>query len=213
MKGFGIGLVFSYIIKITLRVFDVLMYIIADLLVYFGLWIPSVYMLFTGGFMLFGKLDITTLSTASVLFYVGLSLALIGSLIITIRNLIVKPIKEHIKYREVRKEYKNNKAKLKRTELYQKHPDKYFAKYEDDAPPLDHPVYNSTRKNRTTPPHKTYRSKQDPTLIIHEYEDKYVIYKDCGDHFYQLDEKKKLSGNPYNKKNSTSKKNKRQKYD
>lgn len=213
MKGFGIGLIFSFIIKIALRVFDVLMYIIADLLIYFGLWIPSLYMLITGGFMLFGNLDITVPSVPTVLFYVGLSLALIGSIIITVRNMILKPLKDHIKYRAVRKEYKRNQAELKRKEMYQKHPDKYFAKYEEEAPPLDHPVYNSTRKTRTTLPHKTYRSKQDPTLIIHEYDEKYIIYKDCGDHFYQIDEKKKLSGNPYDKKKSTANKKKGRKND
>ena len=206
MKGFGIGVIFSFIIKISLRVFDVLMYLIADLLIYFGLWIPSLYLLITGGFMLFGTLNVTVLSVYSVLFYAGLALSLIGSLIITVRNLIVKPIKEHIKYREVRREYRQNQAKLKKEEMYQKHPDKYFAKYEEEAPPLDHPVYNSTKKTRTSLPHKTYRSKQDPSLIIHEYEDKYVIYKDCGDHFYQLDEKEKLSSNKSNKPQHNNKK-------
>ncbi|MEG1645813.1 MAG: hypothetical protein RR374_00450 [Clostridia bacterium] len=88
------------------KFFNNVLNLIANVIVYFGLYVPLFYMIFIGGMMIFGHLDIRTGSVLKVLFQVGLILSIICSGIITIRTVILRP------FSSIR-DYKYEKAKDK----------------------------------------------------------------------------------------------------
>lgn len=179
MKGFGLGLILSTIVKFIFRFLELLFTIIASLLLYFGLWIPVLYLAITGIFMLLGGIDLNVLNTNTVLFYIGLVLSLIGSVVITIRHLIIKPLNEVIKTRQAKNELKKRRELLKEKKLYQKDPAKYFVKYEGGLPHPSHPVYyQSDRERREQTPPLVYRSNVDPSIIVHEYSSHFEVFRE-----------------------------------
>lgn len=191
MKGFGIGLILSALVKAIIKIIDALFTLIANLLLYFGLWIPFVYMLFACGLLIWGGLDLKVAGVERNLFYFGLSLALLGSLIITIRNLFVVPIKDFAKYKQAKRDYRKKQDEKKKQELYKKNPSKYFIKYEGAMPPKEHPVYGTSAKERDRIPPLIYRSNQDPRLIIHEFDDRFEIFREDNGRIYLIDTKSK----------------------
>lgn len=174
------------IVKAIYKIVKLVVQILAYILVYFGLWIPAAYMLVCGILMLTGGLDITTVSISSVLFYIGLALTLLGSLIITIRHLILNPIKQLIESEKAKRELISRKEAEKRQKLYEKNPIKYFKKYEGGMPHKSHPYYdpNISRKGFTPP--KVYRSRNNRSIIVHEYPTHFKVFREYSNGDFEL---------------------------
>lgn len=193
-------LVFKAIYKIVCAV----LYVLAHILLYFGLWIPAIYMIIAGILMLTGGLDITTINVNSIIFYIGLALTLIGSLIITIRHLIIKPIRQMLESERAKRELWERKENEKKQRLYEKKPIKYFKKYEGGMPHKSHPYYDPNIDRKGFIPPKVYRSSKNPSIIIHEYSNHFKVFQEYpnGD-FKMIDVKDK----PQNIDKSRLKKN------
>lgn len=175
----GLGAIITLIFKAIYKFFYFLVVIIAHLLLYFGLWIPTLYMIICGILMLTGGLDLAVMSTNTIIFYIGLALTLLGSVIISIRNLILKPISELVATQKAKKQLKQIKEENKKQELYKKNPAKYFVKYEGQLPHKSHPVYTQERSDRENfAPPLIYRSNNNPEIIIHEYKSHFKVFKE-----------------------------------
>lgn len=204
----GFAVILTGIVRAIYKVLEVVAIIILELLVYFGLWIPTVYMIITGICMLTGNLDLSQYNVSTIIFYIGLALCLLGSLVITIRHLILNPISQIIDERKIKKEFKHNQEIEKQKMLYEKDPAKYYAKYEGQAPHPSHPVYRQDQKERReNMPPIVYRSNVNPSIIVHEYKDYFDVYReDSHGNVVRIDIREKLVED-----NKTKKKNKRKK--
>lgn len=175
----GFAVILTGIVKAIYKVLEVVAIIILELLVYFGLWIPTVYMIITGICMLTGNLDLSQYNVSTIIFYIGLALCLLGSLVITIRHLIINPIGDIIEERKVKKQFKHNQELEKQRMMYENDPAKYYAKYEGQAPHPSHPVYRQDKNERKeNHPPLVYRSNVDPSIIVHEYKDYFEVYRE-----------------------------------
>ena len=76
----GITAILAWVIKAIYKVVKVVLYCLAYILLYFGLWIPAIYMLICGILMLTGGLNLSIINANTILFYIGLAVTLIGSL-------------------------------------------------------------------------------------------------------------------------------------
>ena len=206
MRLLGFGIFMTALMKTIMKVLQVISLILLNLIVYFGLWIPLIYMIISGILMLTGGLDLTVMNSNTVIFYCGLSLCFVGSIIITIRHLIVTPIKEMMDVSEARRKIKD-KADLEREKkLYHSDPGKYFIKYEGQMPHDSHPMYYQTKKERIkNPPPMIYRSNVDAKIIVHEYANHFEIFRDNHGKYERIDIREKPNEDP-NKKHSKAKK-------
>ena len=80
------------VIKLFFKLLAVIIKVLAALIIFFGLYIPLFYALF--GIILLATTDFSlgVVGTDQVLFYIGLGLCGVASIIISIRNLIVRPL-------------------------------------------------------------------------------------------------------------------------
>lgn len=115
IKGAGIGAGIIAIFTILWKVIKFVAEIIAKLIIYLGLWAPLLYLAYGGILKLIYK-DFYMFSpdTNSILYFVGLILCVIISIIITIKNLIVKPFKKIFSRKDVIQYGDKDERKLKR---------------------------------------------------------------------------------------------------
>lgn len=175
---FGLFAFLMLIGKTIYKIVKLVLVIIANILFYFGLWIPAIYLLVCGILMLTGGLNIQVLNTNTMLFYIGLGLTLIGSLIISIRNLIVKPIRQVLESNRAKRELEMRKFEQKKQKMYEKNPVKYFKKYEGGMPHKSHPYYNPNIDRKGFIPPKVYRSRNNPSIIVHEYTTHFNVFQE-----------------------------------
>lgn len=128
--------------------------------------------------MLTGGLDLTVLNINTIIFYIGLALTLLGSLIITVRHLIIKPIRELMESEKAKRELRERKEEEKKQRMYENKPIKYFKKYEGGMPHKSHPYYDPNIDRKGFTPPKVYRSNKNPTIIIHEYSNHFKVFKE-----------------------------------
>lgn len=195
----------TLVMKSIFKVLHFIIVLIANLLVYFGLWIPFVYLIICGILMLVGDLNISVMNTNTIIFYTGLALTLLGSLVITIRHLIIIPLNQFMDYRKAKKEFKEKQNEIKKQKLYEKNPAKYFMKYEGKLPHESHPAYtyNENERKQYAPP-LVYRSRNNKNIIIHEYETHFDVFREYANGELQLIDVKEK---PQNEKNTMKGKN------
>lgn len=174
----GITAILAWVIKAIYKVVKVVLYCLAYILLYFGLWIPAIYMLICGILMLTGGLNLSIINANTILFYIGLAVTLIGSLIISVRNLIIKPIKQIIESEKAKRELQERKDASKRQKMYEKKPIKYFKKYEGGMPHKSHPYYDPNISRKGFIPPKVYRSRNNPSIIVHEYINHFKVFQE-----------------------------------
>lgn len=92
-KGCAFGLLIGTILRTFMVVVDFLARIIAKILVLFGLWIPLVYALFGVALYYLYKFDPFDFSLYSSLYLSGALACVVSCVIISIRNIIVRPAK------------------------------------------------------------------------------------------------------------------------
>lgn len=191
MKGFGLGLIISLIIKYLIKLINAAIYALASLLMYFGLIVPFFYMIFAISLMLWCGLDLRISGVDTNLFYFGLTLSLLCSIVISIKNIIIYPIKDYLNYKRAKEEYKRRKEIAKKRELFKQNPSKYYAKFPEEMPPPADPIYINKKSDRDKPRPLIYRSKVNSKIIIHEFPDKFEVYKDTKEGIVYIETKKK----------------------
>ncbi len=201
---FKITAILFLVFKAIYKIVCAILYVLAHILVYFGLWIPAVYMIIAGILMLAGGLDITTININSIIFYIGLALTLIGSLIITIRHLIIKPIRQMLESERAKRELWERKENEKKQRLYEKKPIKYFKKYEGGMPHKSHPYYDPSIDRKGFIPPKVYRSSKNPSIIIHEYSNHFKVFQEYPNGDYKMID---VKDKPQNTERNRRKKN------
>lgn len=201
---FKITAILFLVFKAIYKIVCAILYVLAHILVYFGLWIPAVYMIIAGILMLAGGLDITTININSIIFYIGLALTLIGSLIITIRHLIIKPIRQMLESERAKRELWERKENEKKQRLYEKKPIKYFKKYEGGMPHKSHPYYDPNIDRKGFIPPKVYRSSKNPSIIIHEYSNHFKVFQEYPNGDYKMID---VKDKPQNTERNRRKKN------
>ena len=115
IRGAGIGAGIVAILTIFWKIIKLVAEVIAKLVIYLGLWAPLLYLAYGGILMLIYKgFHMFSMDTNSIIYFVGLILCLIISVIITIKNLILKPFKKIFGRKDVIKYGDKDERKLKR---------------------------------------------------------------------------------------------------
>lgn len=197
-KGCALGLALGSALRAFIYLFNVILKGIAWVLVFFGLWIPFFYAL--GGVILYLIFHFNPFdgSQNSVLYLVGFGLCCVGSVIITIRKLILKPLKsvaegykkplwtrkDEVNGNEEKEEEAPNKTKKRRERVTKPE------ETEAEKPLLSENPSNKDsltqeesalpRAYREEP--KVYYSTREPNTLIHEYNDRFEVYRVVGEH-------------------------------
>lgn len=147
------GLFFA--VKIVYWLLKAIIILLGKILVFFGLYIPGVYLLLGAVLTKFNVFSFSALDTRLNLFVLGLILCTICALIIAIRNLIVKPFATVLKKfgEDTKKEFVDKRPKMKKN-------------------PKDKP------RREESPYPLVYRSQIYPDITVHEYEDRFDLYRD-----------------------------------
>lgn len=191
MKGLTLSASLITLLKGLIKLVNVIITIIARIMLLLGLWVPFFYIVISVILMLSFKTNILSMTGYNYLYIIGLILCIIISVIITIRNLLLKPIKELINYRKVQLEYDKRKAEAREKKLYEKNPKRYFAT-KGKLPDEDSEYYNKKGKitNIDELP-KIYRSEINNEIIIHEYKDKFEVFLEKENEIVHIDTKKR----------------------
>lgn len=160
-----------FIIKILYWLLKAIVIILGDILIFFGLYIPGLYLLF--GATLSRYLDFSMINpgTDRTLFFVGLGLCLVCAVIITIRNLIIKPFKTVFgNFKDkAKKEIVESRPKLKDSKL----------KKDKDKPRRGKDIPEEKPQDIQYP--LVYKSKIYPEITVYEYEDRFELFRDSDD--------------------------------
>jgi hypothetical protein len=155
------GLALGSVLRFIVSALELILRILINLLIFFGLWLPLVYALF--GLALYLALGFNPLdwNLEGQLYISGFATCVLCSLIITVRNLIVKPAKQ------VFDGFKTplwKRAKDKNIELVEITKSKATVKQ---------PKKKSEKEEKPS----IYYSAIEPDTLIHEYSDRFEIYK------------------------------------
>ena len=147
------GLLFG--VKILYWILKAIVTLLGKILVFFGLYIPGIYLIFGAILTKFSVLSFSVQDTRLNLFILGLILCVVCALIITVRNILVKPFKTALTNlkNDAKKEFVDNRPKMKKssTDKPRRHAEYY---------PL------------------VYRSQIYPDITVHEYEDRFELFRD-----------------------------------
>lgn len=182
MKRIFGGMILATAFKLIYYIFSTTIKFIANVMVFFGLYIPFFYLIWGEILLLFTDFHISPYNTDLGLYLFGLVLSLFCSVIISIRTIIIKPFK----------------ALFGRDEKFQEHyaPPQYIS-YEGHGdfprPPkrlkprtyrseeygtlrIDKPKEFMDRYEHFHERPEIYRSEVEPDLIIYEYSNRFDLY-------------------------------------
>jgi len=140
-------------LKLAYTIIKQFVKIMARVIVYFGLYIPFFYMIVGAVLVGIGFFRFEVIDVNSIMFYVGLSLCVLCSILITLRTYAQKPVSsvtEGIKDEIVSAKRERRKMRAPQPEV------------------KDDPILF------------IYHSVDQPELLIEEHEDKFVVYYDDG---------------------------------
>lgn len=159
------GLVF--LVKILFWLFRVIVRALGEIIVFFALYIPGLYLILGALLSKFAGFDITTNGLERTLYLVGMVACILCSIIITIRKLILTPIKTVFSGigRRTKKEF--------------------------DTRPDFHDEEKKITRNISSPYPLEYRSKLHPEIKVREWSDRFELYIDDGEgeKFYKVEYK------------------------
>jgi hypothetical protein len=131
--GWIAGFASATVLKTVLRIISLILKLISTLLLYFGLYIPFFYLVYGVLLHLLAGVPLFDFSMQSQLYMLGLLLTVVSAVIISVRNLIMTPLRDAVAFFD--------------------------------------------RNNQPEQP-MIYRSELLPDLIIHEYHDRYDVFRD-----------------------------------
>lgn len=174
----------AFVAKLLVYVIKMLSKAIANVIVYLGMYIPFFYCVFA--LMMYGlfNLDFQTLNPNSTLILAGLVLSLVCAIIITIRNTVVRPFSSLFDFWR-REEVPTYRGEAQRYLVrHRSQTDRY---YEDDyrirpEHHSDYRIQNDSYAQKGYGPEipMIYYSEREPELLIHEYEDRFEVFRDDG---------------------------------
>lgn len=149
-----------FVLKILWWILKSVVHVLGEIIVFFGLYVPGLYLIFGATLSKFTGFDLTIASVDRTLFFWGLFLCLVCSAIITIRKLIIAPFKTA---------FSNFRSRTKKRVVGSK--PQYAPSYDNDKPRRD--------TNYIAP--LVYRSRTYPEITVHEYPDRFELFRDSGD--------------------------------
>lgn len=156
---------------------------LTSFLLYFGLYIPFIYLVYTSLLMIFGNLSLKTFSLQSMMFYIGLIICIICSLIITYRRLKGPQDnykEDYIDTRPPRRNYKRNDNYYRQRyndRPYDRYNDRNNNRYNDYNNRNDYGRYNNNA-NYDVP--IVRRHSRYPGIVLYEYSNRIEYYGDNG---------------------------------
>ncbi len=120
---FTILVILWTVIKLVFKLLAVVVKVLASLIIFFGLYIPLFYGVF--GIVLLATTEFTFggVGTDQILYYIGLGLSCIAAVIISIRNLIIRPLSSvFAPFLEYRDELKKSREKDEKDEKEEEKP-------------------------------------------------------------------------------------------
>lgn len=129
-----IGFLGGTMLRFGRFLFDVVIKGVISVLLFFGLYVPFLHLVFGGALWLFAGINPFDLSVNSQLYIFGLTLCFADSVIITVRNLLFKPIRSMfelvtaVKYKSEGRSYKPESPKIYRSKA---NPDLIVYEYSD----------------------------------------------------------------------------------
>lgn len=161
------GLVFIF--KLLFWLFKVIVRAVGEIIIFFGLYIPGLYLLFGVILSKFTEFDINAVGLDRTLFLIGLGLCLVCSILLTVRKLIITPIKTV---------FSGVGKRTKKT--ISSRPD-----FRDEQ--------RRVERNPYSPYPLEYRSKLYPDIKVREWSDRFELFKDDGEgeKFYKVEYKNK----------------------
>ncbi len=153
------GTIIGSIVRFFLAGTQLLIKIILQIIIYLGLWIPGIYIIF--GVVLYYTLSFNPLDLQleGQLYFSGLAACILCSIVITVRNIIVKPISTIFQgSKTTMVSPKMPQEDITPTEPLQARSTKYQHSYEIERPSI-------------------YYSILEQDALIHEYDDRFEIYK------------------------------------
>ena len=112
VKGAGIGAAVIAVFTVLWKIIKVIAEIIAKVLYYLGIWVPLLYLAYGGILkLIFKEFYLFSVDTNSVIYLTGFVLTIFISIIISVKNLILKPFRKIFEKRKDVVEYDNNNLK------------------------------------------------------------------------------------------------------
>lgn len=158
----------TFIYKIILKALDFILHIIAYIMIFLGAYFPFFYLIY--GFIISAIFDFSLFDSSTLyskLYICGLVLTLIAMLIVAVRSLILKPTSKIRSYFD--KDTQNNDPR--RYDRGEHYDNRRLNRRPDDF----HKRADYNIKDHEKP--LVYRSRKFPEIIVHEYSDRFVLYK------------------------------------
>ncbi|MGI6702352.1 MAG: hypothetical protein ACOX3U_07865 [Christensenellales bacterium] len=192
MRKFLSGMVVVSVLKLIFYAISTAIKLIANIMVFFGLYVPFFYLIFGEMLLLFAGFSLTPYNTNVGLFIFGLVLSCFCSVIITVKNLILKPIKavfgrdsdKEIRYpirrRPIR--YTGGRYPAPRRTLPPPIRSREYGYLRIDSPKeyFDRLDYYYERPD-------VYRSELNQDIIVYEYRDRFDLYRHNGEFLEYVD--------------------------
>jgi hypothetical protein len=189
MTKFLGGVVFATVFKLIFYVVSTAIKLIANILVFFGLYIPFFYLIYGEMLLLFTDFVLVPYTSDLGLYIFGLVLSCFCSVIISVKNLIVKPIKavlgrddkEDGHYYEERRRrppmrYTGGDYPRPRRQINPPIRSRQYGYYRIDSP---YEYFDRIDSFYEHP--EIYRSEVRPDIIVYEYHDRFDLYRHNGD--------------------------------
>ena len=170
-----------FLLKIVYWILKLIVSVLADIFIFFGLYIPALFLIFGVVLTKFTDFSFTSLDTNLNLYVVGLGLCVLCAVIITIRNLIIRPFKIVFgKTKEKTKKTLADRPKFKREDKEDRRrvEEKSFDKRQDEKSFDEKDKREESIDNEREERPLIYRSEIYPEIIVHEYEDRFDLYKE-----------------------------------
>jgi hypothetical protein len=181
---------FASFIKLFIYAISTLIKLVANILVFFGLYIPFFYLIYGGALYLFAGFRFMPYTPEVGLFFFGLALCALCAVIITVKNMLIKPLKAIFGRNE--KEYEERHPRPRpyyatmrydggdyfprpRPRIYPERSEQYGYLR------IDSPREYIDRFDAFYEHPDVYRSEMNPDLIIYEYDDRFDVYRHNGD--------------------------------
>lgn len=200
-----------FVLKIVFWLLKIIISILADFFIFFGLYVPGFYILFGALLSHFTEFSLTTPSTDLNLFLVGLGLAVLCAVMITVRNLIIRPfkivfgktkdktkknIKDHPRLKKNDQEDENEDRKKEDRRVKEERADEEDAVDEENEKERREVKKKKEKDDEDSQYPLIYRSELYPEITVHEYEDRFDLYRDTegyGKKFFKTEYKEQTS--------------------
>jgi len=192
-----LGIAIIFILKIIYKLVRATIKAIANIIVFFGLYIPLFYAVYGFCLIMWAGLNLDVMCVDTYLFYAGFGLACVCSIIITVRNRIVEPLssvfasyKEEVfpSYEEERRKWLTRHGNDKEIRRYQEEQEKQ----EKQAGSYDYNGKNSNGENVSYNNQNTesgnegnvsellrapFYSESDPDVLVYDYKSYTDFYR------------------------------------